>query len=62
MRCISICHCMGVAVGSLEKGTHVILMPESHNLALDFMGMYVHLLFILACTIFNLVLGFATLP
>ena len=38
MRCISICHCLGVAVGSLEKCTHVIPMPELHNLALVLMG------------------------
>ena len=36
--CISICHCLGVAVGSLETCTHVIPMPESHNLALVFTG------------------------
>ena len=32
MRCISICHCLGVATGSLETCTHVILMPESHKI------------------------------
>ena len=42
MRCISICHCPDVAVGSLETCTHVIPMPESHNLVLVFMGIYVH--------------------
>ena len=60
MRWISICHCPGVAVGNLETCIHVILMPESHNLALVFMGIYVHLSFILACTTFNLVLVFPT--
>ena len=60
MRCISICHCPGVAVGSLETCTHVTPMPESHILALVFMGIYVHLSFILACTTFNLVLVFLT--
>ena len=32
MMCISICHCLGVAMGSLETCTHVILMPESHKI------------------------------
>ena len=31
MRCISICLCWGVAMGSLETCTHVIPMPESHK-------------------------------
>ena len=32
--------CLGAAVGSLETYTHVIPMPESHNLALVFVSMY----------------------
>ena len=60
MRCISICHCLGAAVGSLERCTHVIPIPESHNLALVFLGICVYLSFILACTTFNLVLVFST--
>ena len=32
MRCISICHCPGVAMGSLETCTHVIPMLESHKI------------------------------
>ena len=32
MRCISICHCPGVAMGNLETCTHVIPMPESHKI------------------------------
>ena len=39
---------LGVAVGSLETCSHVIPMPESHNLALVLMGICT--LFILACT------------
>ena len=31
-RCVSICHFLGVAMGSLETSTHVILMPESHKI------------------------------
>ena len=34
MWCISIGHCLGVAMGSLETCTHVIPMPESHTLIL----------------------------
>ena len=29
---ITICHCLGVAMGSLETCTHVIPMPESHKI------------------------------
>ena len=36
MWCISISHCLGAAVGSLETCTHVILMPESHSPSLVF--------------------------
>ena len=42
MRCISICHCLGVATGSLEMCTHVILMPESQKVALVFMDIYLY--------------------
>ena len=34
----------GAVVGSLETCTHVILMPESHNLALVFIGVHIHTL------------------
>ena len=45
-------------MGSLETCTHVILMPESHNLALVFSGTMYTLITILTCTNFNLVLIF----
>ena len=32
MRCLSICHCLGAAMGSLDTCTHVIPMPESHKI------------------------------
>ena len=41
---VSICHCPGAAVGSLKTCTHVIPMPESHKLALVFVGICVHFL------------------
>ena len=54
----SICHCPGVAAGSPETCTHVILIPESHNLALVFAGRVYTLLIILTYIHFNLVLTF----
>ena len=66
MSCISICHCLGVAMGSLETCTHVIHMPESHNFGPGLYG-YVQFSFYLfliphlieACTTFNLGLVFS---
>ena len=53
---------LGVAAGSLETCTHVIPMPESHNLALVFACTMYTLIIILTCTNFNLVLVFPSLP
>ena len=49
-----------VIVWVQQQGAHVIPMPETHNLALVFMGINIcTLLIILACTNFNLVLVFS---